>query len=116
MYSLLEFALNRTKLPCHSPKLTANVRNTGDAVLKNMILIMYSLNEKGFFVRSGEKFIYSLMPGQETSACFNVLTDYDTRVYFSLCGFKNGDVFFCKDSPPHQIIVEKTEYSGRLPS
>jgi hypothetical protein len=114
VYSLLEFALNPTKLTRRSGKLTANVRNTGDAVLKNMILIIYSLNEKGHFVRRGEKFIYALMPGQEASACFDVLATSDTRVYFSLSGFKNGDVFFRKDSLPHQIRVEENESSGTL--
>ena len=108
MCSLLEFVLTPTKLACRSGKLTANVRNTGDAVLKNLILIMYSLNDQGLFVRRGEKFIYSLMPGQEASACFDFLATSDTRVYLSLSGFKNGDIFFKKNSPLHQICVEKT--------
>jgi hypothetical protein len=114
-YSLLEFTLRSAKVTAGSQKLTANIKNTGDDVLRNMVILLRSLNEN-LSVKGSERFIYALMPGQEATVNLPVFIASNTQVYFSLSGFKNGDVFFSVDSPLHQIFVEETKSSSKLHS
>lgn len=114
-YSLLEITLQPMKVTVGKQKLTANIKNTSDGVLRNMVLLFHSLNEN-LSVRGGERFIYALMPGQEATVDLQVFVASKAQVYFSLSGFKNGDVFFSVDSPRHQILVEETKSSCRLHS
>jgi hypothetical protein len=113
--SLLEFTLQPMKIAVGRQKLTANIKNTSDEVLRNMVLLLHSLNEN-LSVKGGERFIYALMPGQEATVDLQVFVASNAQVYFSLSGFKNGDVFFSIDSPLHQIFVEETKSSSKLHS
>lgn len=114
-YSLLEFTLQPMKVAVGRQKLMANIKNRSDDVLRNMVLLLHSLNEN-LSVKGGERFIYALMPGQEATVDLQVFVASDAQVYFSLSGFKNGDVFFSIDSPRHQIFVEKTISCSKLHS
>ena len=107
-YSFLEFSLKPFKIPIGKQELKANIRNTGDGVLRNVVLLMHSLDENSLLVRGSEKFIYALMPGQEATVGFQVFVSSNAQIYFSLSGFKNGDVFFRTDSSRHQIFVESS--------
>jgi hypothetical protein len=111
-HSLLKFTLQPIKVTAGKQKLTANIKNTGDEVLRNMVLLLHSLNEN-LSVKGGERFIYALMPGQETTLDLQVSVASNAQVYFSLSGFKNCDVYFTVDSQPHQIIVEETKSSSK---
>jgi hypothetical protein len=113
--SLLEFTLQPMKIVVGRQKLTANIKNISDDVLRNMVLLLHSLNEN-LSVKGGERFIYALMPGQEASVDLQVFVASNAKVYFSLSGFKNCDVFFSVDSPLHQIFVEETRSSSKLHS
>jgi hypothetical protein len=114
-YSLLEFTLRPVKVAVGRQKLTANIKNRSDEVLRNMVLLLHSLNEN-LSVNGGERFIYALMPGQEAIVDLQVFVASNAQVYFSLSGFKNGDVFFSIDSPRHQVLVEETKSSCMLHS
>jgi hypothetical protein len=103
----LELTLRPIKVAGGSQKLTANIKNTSEGILRSMVLLLHSLNEN-LSVKGGERFIYALMPGQETKVDLQVFVASDAQVYFSLSGFMNGNVFFSVDSPLYQIIIEET--------
>jgi hypothetical protein len=106
-YSLLEFTIQPNKVASGRQKLKASIKNRGDGVLRNMVLLVQPLNE-GLSVIGGEKFIYALMPGQEATINFQVFVAHNSQVYFSLSGFKNCDMFFRTASTPQKIVVEKS--------
>jgi hypothetical protein len=108
VYSLLEFILHPTRVPRGAQKLTAYIRNASDFVVRNVVVTLHSLNEKALSVKPCEKFIHALMPGEEVSAEFDVLAASDAKVYISLSGFKNADIFFRLNSSTHRINVDKT--------
>jgi hypothetical protein len=103
--SLLELVLSPIKILQGVQKLTVGVRNSSDAVIRNAILTIHSLNQEALHVWNSEKFIYSLMPGQETSGDFDVFAASDAQVYLSLSGFKNGDTFFQTSSLTYRIQI-----------
>jgi len=107
IYSLLEFTVQPKKVAAGRQNLKANIRNIGDGVLRNMVLLVHPLNES-LSVSGGEKFIYALMPGQEATVDFPVFVADNAQIYFSLSGFKNCDVFFRTTSVPQKIVVEKS--------
>ena len=106
-YSHLQFALHPRRVGSGRQKLTLRVKNTGDAILRNMNLILHSIDEN-LTVESNEKFVYALLPGQETDVNFPVFAHSDTQVYFSLSGFKNGDVFFSTRSIHFQVFIQES--------
>jgi hypothetical protein len=106
-YSLLEFTLQPTKIACGLQRLRASVRNKGDGVLRNIVLLIHSMDESNLSISGGEKFIYAIMPGKEALVDFQVIVAADTEVYLSLSGFKNGDMFFSADSARYRVLVEQ---------
>jgi hypothetical protein len=108
VYSLLECVLQPTRVHRGAQKLTANIKNASDVVVRNVVVTLHSLNERALTVKLGEKFIYALMPGEDAFAEFDVLASSDAKVYVSLSGFKNADMFFRLNSSTHKVHVEKT--------
>jgi hypothetical protein len=103
----LEFALSPSRIGGGKQELTIRVKNTGDAILRNMNLRMHSLDEN-LTVECNERFVYALLPGQETIMDFPVSAHSDAKVYFSLSGFKNGDVFFRARSVHFQVFIRES--------
>ncbi|MEJ2242534.1 MAG: hypothetical protein P8Y18_10405 [Candidatus Bathyarchaeota archaeon] len=107
-YLDLKFVLSPVYVARGKQKLILRIQNTGDAILRNMNLIMHPLDEN-LKITYAKKFVYSLLPGQITDITFPVSISSDTKVYCSLSGFKNGDVLFSIDSANFNLIMNESE-------
>jgi hypothetical protein len=97
-YSLLEFVIQHANLKKGKNRLDVVIRNGGDEVLRNIILLLRSIDKNNILVEKSEQFIHALVPG-------NSLRD-SCSVFFSVTGFGNADDYFSTTSLPMKLVVE----------
>jgi hypothetical protein len=105
-YSLLEFVIQHANLKKGKNRLDVVIRNGGNEVLRNLILLLRSKDKSNIFVENKEQFIHALVPGKETIVGFQVSLRDNCSVFFSVTGFGNADDCFSAKSLPMRLVVE----------
>ena len=90
-HSLLEFLIQHTNLKKGKNRLDVIIRNGGDEVLRNIILLLRPLDKDTISVEKSEQFIHALMPGKETNIGFKISLRDSCSVFISATGFGNAD-------------------------
>jgi hypothetical protein len=82
------------------------IRNDGDEILRNIILLLSPIDENSVLVEKSKQFIHALVPGKETTVVFQVSLRASGSVFFSVSGFGNADDCFSTKSLPIKLVVE----------
>jgi len=98
-YSLLEFVIQHSNLKKGKNRLGVVIRNGGDEVLRNIILLLRPIDKNNILVEKSEQFI-------QTSVGFQVSLRDTCSVFFSVTGFGNADDCFSTTSLPMKLVVE----------
>ena len=115
-HSLLAFLIQHANLKKGKNRLDVVIRNDGDEVLRNIILLLRPLDEDTISVERSEQFIHALMPGKETNIGFQISLRASCSVYFSATGFGNADDYFSTTSVPVKLVVEDVMHNDILAS
>ena len=105
-YSLLEFVIQHANLKKGKNRFDVVIRNGGDEVLRNIILLLRPIDKNNILVEKSEQFIHALVPGKETIVGFQVSLRDTCSVFFSVTGFGNADDCFSTKSLPMKLVVE----------
>lgn len=105
--SLLEFVIQNSKLKKGKNRLDVIIRNGGDEVLRNIIMLLSPLDNTKILVEKKEYFIHALVPGKETIIKFPVSLQDSCSISLSVTGFCNADDYFSVKSLPMKLVVEK---------
>lgn len=82
------------------------IRNEGEEVLRNLILLLSPIDKNKILIEKSEQFIPALVPGKETIVEFPVSLKDSCSVYLSITGFGNADDYFSTNSLPMKLVVE----------
>ncbi len=115
-YSLLRFFIQHANLRKGTNRLDVVIRNDGDEVLRNIILLLSPLDEETISVERSKQFIHALMPGKDTNIGFQISLRASCLVFFSATGFGNADDCFSAKSLPIKLIVEDVTHKDILAS
>jgi hypothetical protein len=110
-YSLLEFVIQHANLKKGKNRLDVVIRNGGDEVLRNLILLLRSIDKNNILVEKSEQFIHALVPGKKISVDFQVSLRDSCSVFFSVTGFGNADDYFSTTSLPMKLVVEDWKHA-----
>lgn len=105
-YSLLEFVITHTNLRKGKNKLDVIIRNNGDEVLRNIILLLSPIDKTNILIEKSKQFVHALVPGKEISVGFQVSLRASGSVLLSVTGFGNADDYFSTTSLPMKLVVE----------
>jgi hypothetical protein len=106
-YSLLEFVIPHANLRKGKNKLDVIIRNNGEEILRNIILLLNSIDENNILVEKREQFVHALVPGKEISVGFQVSMKDSGSVFLAVTGFGNADDYFSTKSLPMKLVVEE---------
>ena len=106
-YSLLEFIITHANLRRGKNRLDVIIRNNGDEILRNIILLLSPINKNNILVEEGKQFVHALVPGKEISVGFRVSLRASGAVFLSATGFGNADDYFSTKSLPMKLFVEE---------
>lgn len=105
-YSLLEFVIQNAKLRKGLNRLDVIIRNEGDEILRNIILLLNPIDKTKMLIEKNQQFIHALIPGKETTIGFPVSLEDSCSVFLSVTGFGNADDYFNTKSSPLKLVVE----------
>lgn len=105
-YYLLEFVIQNEKLRKGKNRLNVVIRNEGDEVLRNIILLLSPVDKTKILVEKNQQFIHALIPGKATIIGFPVSLKDSCSVFLSVTGFGNADDYFNTKSLPLELVVE----------
>jgi hypothetical protein len=106
-YSLLEFVIANANLRKGKNRLDVIIRNNGDEILRNIILLLSPIDKNNILVEEGKQFVHALVPGKEISVGFRVSLRASGAVCLSVTGFGNADDYFSTKSLPMKLVVEE---------
>ena len=106
-YSLLEFVIPHTNLKKGKNTLDVTIRNNGEEILRNIILLLSPIDKNNILVEKHEQFVHALVPGKEISVGFQVSLRASGSVFLSVTGFGNADDYFSTKSLPMKLVVEE---------
>ena len=106
-YSLLEFVISNANLKKGKNRLGVTIRNNGEEILRNIILLLNPIDKNNILVEKNEQFVHALVPGKEISVDFQVSLRASGSVYLSVTGFGNADDYFSTESSPMKLVVEE---------
>jgi hypothetical protein len=106
-YSLLDFVIPNANLKKGKNRLDVTIRNNGEEILRNILLLLSQLEKNNILVEKHKHFIHALVPGKEISVGFEVSLRASGSVCLSVTGFGNADDYFSTKSLPMQLIVEE---------
>jgi hypothetical protein len=86
--------------------LNVVIRNEGDEVLRNIVLLLSPVDKTKILVEKNQQFIHALVPGKETIIGFPVSLKDSCCVSLSVTGFGNADDYFNTKSLPLELVVE----------
>ncbi len=115
-HSLLEFLIQHANLKKGKNRLDLVIRNNGDEVLRNIVLLIRPLHEDTISVEKSKQFIHALMPGKETNIGFQISLRDSCSIFFSATGFGNADDYFSITSLPMKLVVEDLPHNDILAS
>jgi len=115
-HCLLEFLIQHANLKKGKNMLDVVIRNDGDEVLRNIVLLLRPLDEDTISVKKSKQFIHALMPGKGTNIGFQISLRASCSVFFSATGFGNADDYFSITSVPMKLVVEDVTHNDILAS
>lgn len=106
-YSLLEFVIPQANLRRGKNRLDVIIRNNGEEILRNIILLLSPIDKNNILVEKCEQFIHALVPGKEISVGFQVYLKDSCSVFLAVAGFGNADNYFSTKSLPMKLVIEE---------
>jgi hypothetical protein len=106
-YSLLEFVVPNANLKKGKNRLDVTIRNNGQEILRNILLLLSPLDKNNILVEKHKQFIHALVPGKEISVGFEVSLRASGSICLSVTGFANADDYFSTKSSPIKLIIEE---------
>jgi hypothetical protein len=106
-YSLIEFIIPHANLRKGKNRLDVIIRNNGEEILRNIILLLSSIDKSTILVEKREQFVHALVPGKEISVGFQVYLKDSGSVFLAVTGFGNADDYFSTKSLPMKLVVEE---------
>jgi hypothetical protein len=106
-YSLLEFVIPHASFRKGKNRLDVIIRNNGEEILRNLILLLSPIDKSNILVEKREQFVHALVPGKEINVGFQVSLKDSGSVFLAVAGFGNADDYFSTKSLPMKLVVEE---------